>query len=432
MGQVRWASWTMAVATALLTIGAQVARADIASDKPAAIVLYPDVKVSGTQGVDTVIRLTNTNAANSVEVHCFYLDANSHCVGGTSEGDICTSGLTAGPVVCGPGACLPGWQEIDFDIVLTPSQPIQWRASTGLSDASLPINSGVCLQNQFVRCNSDNDCNPFPGGKCAPSNAGTRIPGVPEDPFVGELKCIEVNPNTGNPTASNDVKGEALIETSTATNLDVASYNALGIEAILHCQGGGLDGGLCKSNSDCAGGQCKGPDDLGTTLTLGGEGAEYNGCPNFLILNHFFDNAKDPVPGSNNTITTNLILVPCSEDLLRQIPGSAVVQYLVFNEFEQRLSTSNTTTCFSDTQLCRIDKGQCERSIFNVGIQGTLTGQTRMNPLGIPPLPSGLLGVAVETHTTGGVPRSAAFNLHMQGVRNDKDGNPLSDTVTIP
>lgn len=113
MGQVRWASWTITAATALILTGGQAVRADVASDRPAAIVIYPDVKVDTPHGVDTVIRLTNTNAANSVELHCFYLDANSHCAGGSNEGATCTPGVTEGPIVCtGGGACLPGWQEI--------------------------------------------------------------------------------------------------------------------------------------------------------------------------------------------------------------------------------------------------------------------------------------------------------------------------------
>ena len=40
-------------------------------------------------------------------------------------------------------------------------------------------------------------------------------------------------------------------------------------------------------------------------------------------------------------------LVPCANDYLRQIPGDAVVQYLVYNEFEQRFSTSRTSTASS-------------------------------------------------------------------------------------
>ena len=93
-----------------------------------------------------------------------------------------------------------------------------------------------------------------------------------------------------------------------------------------------------------------------------GSDGEYNGCPNYLILNHFFDDAVDPVPNSvDSTVTTDLVLVPCSADYLRQIPGSAVVQYLVFNEFEQRLSASKTVNCFQKIQLCNIDTPQCEQ-----------------------------------------------------------------------
>lgn len=437
MGQVRWAGWTMAIATALVISGGQATRADIASDKPAAIVVYPKVVFDSTHGADTVIRLTNTNQDTPINVHCFYLDANNHCSGGPTDGAICIDAST-----CGGGLCIPSWQETDFHAILTPGQPIEWKASDGLSDTptcdggdnarhscrlnepsdcpgglckGLPLPFGVCLRNPFRRCGTDADCNPFPGGPCTQSNAGTNIPPVPEDPFVGELKCIAVDDN-GAPVARNELKGEGILETATPDDLDVASYNAIGIQA--------------------TGAPIGGPD-----LTLGtGPDAEYNGCPNFLILNHFFDGAVDPVPkGENedNIITTDLTLVPCSEDLLRQIPGAAVVQYLVFNEFEQRFSTSKLVRCFQEIQLCNIDTRQCTNSIFNVKVAGTLTGQTRLNPIGVatpPPfasIPSGLLGVAIERHTTppnntSGHTRSAAFNLHMQGARD------TADTITIP
>jgi len=401
MGQVRWAGWTMAIATAFVISGGQVARADIASDKPAAIVLYPEIEVSPIDGVDTVIRLTNTNTSSPILVHCFYVDANSHCSGG-NDGAICTND----PAVCGGGFCIPTWQETDFRIQLTAGQPIEWTASTGLADSDLPLQFGVCQRNPQKVCGSDSDCNPFPGGSCTQSNAGTRIPPVPEDQFVGELRCIAIDTN-GAPTARNDLKGEALLETSTTSNLDVASYNALGIEAT------GASSGATNE------------------LVLGGGQPEYNGCPNYLILNHFFDEAFDPVPGSANQITTELVLVPCSNDYLRQIPGAAVAQYLVFNEFEQRFSTSKTARCFQEIQLCHIDTTQCSNSIFNVGVSGTLTGQTRINPIGVAsPGPvasvaSGLLGIAVETHS-GSFVRRAAFNLHMQGARD------AADTIIIP
>src|SRR3989304_2460841 len=114
MGQVRWAGWTRAIVTALVISGAAAARADIASDKPAAIVIYPKIVVDVTNGIDTLVRLSNTNQTTPILAHCFYLDANSHCSGGTAEGEICTND----PAICVGGLCIPGWQEVDFRILL--------------------------------------------------------------------------------------------------------------------------------------------------------------------------------------------------------------------------------------------------------------------------------------------------------------------------
>jgi hypothetical protein len=432
MGQVRWAGWTMAVATALVISGAGQVKADVESDKPAAILNYPDIDVNTYYGRDTVIRLTNTNSTDPIMVHCFYVDANSHCSGGPDSGRICNDD----PGVCsGLSFCVPGWLEVDFRAVLTANQPIEWKASEGLADQArcdggykngdlcrlnepsdcpggvcegLPLPFGVCALNPLRTCNSDAECSPFPGGPCTQSNAGTRIPPVPEDPFVGELQCIAIDAN-GNPVPRNDLKGEAISERSRSDAFTVSSYNAIGIQA--------TGASTAPSNE----------------LVLGGPDAEYNGCPNYLILNHFFDSASNPVPHSDARIFTEVTLVPCSTDYLRQIPGAAVVQYLVFNEFEQRFSTSKTVRCFDETFLCNIGTTQCSNSIFNVNVAGTLTGQTRMQPIG-----SGLLGVAREYHFTEGMDAGlqgavlgrgvnlAAFNLHMQGQRE------TPDTIILP
>jgi len=418
MGQVRWAGWTMAVATALVISSAQRVRADVESDKPAAIVVYPDVDVDTDSGRDTVVRLTNTNESDPILVHCFYVDANFHCSGGLNDGEICNDG----PGVCtGLSFCVPGWLEVDFRVILTAKQPIEWKASEGLADRGVPIPFGVCQRNPLRACGSDADCNPFPGGACTQSNAGTRIPPVPEDPFVGVLQCIAIDAN-GNPVQRNDLKGEAISERSRSDAFTVSSYNAIGIQAT---------GNTSTSPTN--------------ELVLGGPDAEYNGCPNYLILNHFFDEANNPVPGSDATIFTEVTLVPCTTDYLRQIPGAAVVQYLVFNEFEQRFSTSKSVRCFDETFLCRIGTTQCSNSIFNVNVAGTLTGQTRLQPIG-----SGLLGVAREYHFSrdldgglqsglvdpGGNARNgvnlAAFNLHMQGTRETPPDAVGPDVIILP
>jgi hypothetical protein len=423
MGQVRWAGWTVVVATVLVVSGVGSATGQTkssvdnpASDKPAAIVVYPDIWVDPDLGGDTIIRLANVHENNQAIAHCFYVDANSHCSGGPNNGAICTDD----PGVCtGLSFCVPGWLEVDFRIHLTKLQPIEWKASEGLADTprcdggayngqlcrlnepsdcpggtckGLPLPTSVCQLNQFRSCGKDDDCsrvNGGPGGPCTQSNRGTRIPPVPETPFVGELRCIVVDAN-GNPQPDNVLKGEAISVSSQPSDLDVSGYNAIGFQAV----GGAID-----------------PKEL-----VLGPGGAYNGCPNYLILNHFFDEAYNPVPGSDAVIYTELTLVPCSVDYLRQIPGAAVVQYLVFNEFEQRFSTSKTVRCFDETVLCNIDTPQCSRSIFNVSVAGTLTGQTRMQPIG-----NGLIGVAREFYLGDVYERTAAFNLHMQGQHSPVD-----------
>jgi hypothetical protein len=364
----------VALAMALTICGVGPAVGDVASDRAAAIVIWPHIQVgnvtgmlSATQAIDTVIQLTNTST-QPVAVHCFYENANSHC---TNTGQVCVS-----PSACcnspstGCGQCLPDWNEVDFRIRLTPQQPIGWIASKGESEFNLN------------------------------GNAGSRIPPVPETPFEGLLKCIAVD-DANIPVERNVLKGESTLyfvdTTMGAEQVDIAKYNAVGIQA--------REGRL---NDD-------------KTLILDTDqnpDAEYNGCPNVLILNHFFDFATNPVTGAS--IETNLILVPCTQDLLRQIPGSAVVQYIVYNEFEQRFSTSRTARCKQNLPLSLIDTTQRTRSIFSVGVAGTLTGQTRANPIG-----SGMLAVADEFHMKVDE-YSAAFNVHYQGDREQPD------TIILP
>jgi hypothetical protein len=385
MRQVRWASGTVALAMALAICGVGPAAGDVASDRAAAIVIWPHIQVgdvtgtlSATQSIDTVLQLTNTSN-EPIVVWCFYENANSHC---TNTGQVCVEAQDCCNGANGCGQCLPDWNEVDFRIRLTPQQPIGWLASEGEFDFPL---DGV---NRF--------------GIGGSSNAGSRIPPVAEIPFEGLLKCFAVDEDNV-PVERNVLKGEAILyfvdETPTTEQVDVAKYNAVGIQA--------REG---RNNQD-------------TILILDSDqnpDAEYNGCPNILILNHFFDFATNPVNGAE--ITTNLVLVPCTQDLLRQIPGSAVIQYIVYNEFEQRFSTSRFVRCKQNLPLSLIDTTQRQRSIFSAGVAGTLTGQTRANALG-----SGMLAVADEFHEISEDRfYSAAFNVHFQGDREDPD------IITLP
>jgi hypothetical protein len=412
MRHVRWASWAAAVATVLVVGAPHATRADVTSDQAAAIVVWPIVSVTrDTDSLapfadDTLIQLSNTST-KPVVAHCFYLNANSHC---SNSGDVCQIGAQC----CGEGGCgfcLPAWNETDFDIVLTARQPIAWEASDGLSDFCSPnAEPGEpCIPLDGTSRKGPLDPTAPSGVKRFQSNAGTRILPVPETPFQGELKCIVIDQTSGEPvrgTAANVLIGQATLETAEDDSLDVAKYNAIGIKA------------LAEGNSD------PNPNVLTLQNSPAGQG-DYEGCPNVIILNHFFDAAINPAD-DNLQIFTWPVFVPCTENLLQQIPGAAIAQYLVFNEFEQRFSTSNTVQCFRATGLSSIDTTQPENSIFNVGVAGTLVGQTRVTPIG-----SGLLAVALEFHATDSPVlnngnHSADVNVHYQGQRS------AADRITLP
>ena len=413
MRQVRWASWLVALAMALAVCGVRPATADVRSDQAAAILEWPSVVFvdleslfavgmlvqDGGAEINTVLQLSNTST-DPVFVHCFYENANSHC---TNTGEVCIVAEQCCDSEFGCGVCQPGWNETDFHVQITPRQPLGWLASDGVADFD------YTPPKYFGTFAIDGVHNTGIGGS---SNAGSRIPPVPEEPFIGSLRCIAVDAD-GIPVDRNVLKGESTLtvfvpgslEEPPATTsgvldtqdvISVAKSNAIGIQAI--------EGAVNDDN----------------ILVLGGPEPEYNGCPNYLIINHFFDGAENPVTDDGSFIVSLLTLVPCSENYLRQIPGAAVVQYLVYNEFEQRFSTSRPFQCKQLILLSNIDTTQNERSIFSAGVAGTLTGQTRLNAIG-----SGVLGVLTEVNIPdrffAPIVPLAEVNLHYQGDRPDAD-----------
>jgi hypothetical protein len=351
--------WRWMVASAVTaTMVASTASARLINDPPgittvnsAAIVVYPSVLVDVEEngdpqsGTDTLLQLTNT-IDSLVAVKCFYVNANGHCA---TDPSIVCSDATASDV-CPPGAfvdlCVDGWQETDFRFNLTKRQPISWSAFDGLP--ALPNND-------------------IPGRGDPPQFNEGSIPPVPENPFVGELRCIQLDPDSETPIDRNDLKGEATIvrveDTTETGSIDASKYNAVGIPAIPGAQDGDPN-----------------------TLNLGGPLAEYRGCPHVYTLDHFFDGARvvthnDSVEGA---VVSDVTFVPCAADFLNQDLNlaNATIQFLIFNEFEQRFSTSTKVTCYRRVQLADIDTlpgppGN-QFSIFSIGSQGTLTGQTRM------------------------------------------------------
>ncbi len=357
------------------------AAADLTSDTPAGLLIFPKLVANQNASQDTIIQITNTSN-ELIRVRCNLVNANSHC--SNSPATVCTSHSE-----CRGGLCLPGWQETDFRFTLTRRQPIYWRLSEGKSQLDFPLDglNNITQDGQF--------------------NEFSNIPPAPELPFIGELKCFQVDENE-NPVARNDLKGEATIVVTSA-QIDAEKYNALGLPST-------------------------GQNDGNDTLCLGGAPtaecptAEYNGCPGVVIVDHFFDDAPEPVNG--DVVRTRLTIAPCSEDFLTQTTFKTTIQFLVFNEFEQRLSTSRRIECFEDIQLSDIDTrpggGDNFASIFNFAVQGTLGGQSRLRAVQTTEtnLGHGIVVVASERHhaaSPDSVERTAAFNTHYDGFRNQAD-----------
>lgn len=502
-----------AALVALGLVGGGRVQADIASDHPAAILVFPKLLVDTANGLDTLIRISNVSET-PLSVYCFYVNATPICPipgGSCFPSQLSCQGEVGGQIFV--GSCQDNWQPNDFIFRLTREQPTGWLVSRGQS-ANCPFLDGVCSQDGTTVCERDSQCGPGnrcilppclplsggPLGRTGPggqTNEGA-VPLSPDDPFIGELKCIAVDENQ-QPVARNDLIGEAIIGrtgSGPGNGIELLGYNAVGIPAIPNA-----------NNRD-------------HTLVLGGpvETAEYEGCPNILILDHFFDGAVDPVLANvclddtcslshtacttdadcvdnlcvddactvtggpcaddadcqntctlaTNTCTltgtrcqsdeecvdpefqvrlaTDLTLIPCTQDFeeRRLDLSRTVAQFLVFNEFEQRFSTSRTVDCFKEIQLSNMETADNTRSIFSAGVAGTLTGQSRIrgvvNDDNVGKGGNTLIGVAEEFRCAGAkyqfptcdmvdsakLISGAGKNLHFQGRR------PQSDFIYLP
>jgi len=344
-----WKLAYVASALSLVVAGAAPVSAAPDHDNAAGLLIYPKIVVDLAAGIDTRLHLSNTSSLPQM-AHCFYVNANSHC---TNTGGVCSSFADcqdAGGIF---GACVPGWIETNFDIFLTSGQPIGWVASEGLSGNNLPCRATFLNPNPCAGLGSNN---------------GTRIPPISETPFIGELKCIQSDPVTrlpiacgpGGATCPNSFTGNAAITDTDTT--DVASYPASGLRGVMN-------------NGD-------------NSLVVGGETAEYEPCADVLVMDFVYDGAIDPI-GSLQA-SSELTLVPCTQDFRGQSTPPVTAQFLVYNEFEQRLSTSRRVECLLDTPISRIDTSQPANSIFSVNVGGTIMGQARIRGIG-----GGLTGVAL-------------------------------------
>jgi hypothetical protein len=370
MRTVKWNAFLSCLCGFAVVLGgvAMSARADVTTEKGAAVLVFPKVRADGV--FDTVIQIANLSTM-MVHARCFYVNATLQ------------DALTQLPCEVPSATCVPLCQETDFEIWLTARQPTHWSVSTGRRFTPYPTFG-------------EDDSGFAPG----------HVP--PMSDFVGELKCVEVYPS-GQPMNRNDLKGEATLvavaTTGSGSNQtaegDIAKYNAVGI----------------RVNADAV---------PSNPLLLDG-GTTYDACPSKLILNHVTSGAPDMLvselqargmvpPEVNSAGYTDLTLVPCTENFENQIPKSVTVQFLIYNEFEEVYSTSTTVSCFLETELTNIGSGQ----IFSYGVLGTDVAHTVITPVVQQDGSSGgLVGIAerITTLTEGANSTAgrAAYNLHGEG-----------------
>lgn len=409
------------VGACVVTLSAAANAQNAGSDEAAGYVVFPRIVVdtSGQLGpqTDTLVQITNTDLLNARAIGCTWVNATSRC-------GLALAGCPAVPDPGVPGAqgaacddsgdcnaglqCVPCWSETDFQLLITAGQPVAFYASVGQT---------------IPKCFGQNN----PQG-CLQPNEGSVL-AVPSNPFRGELKCFQVDGISDDDLAArNDLKGEATVISGDGASLQTAAYNAYGFQTAATASGGG--GPLCLGgplSDPCGEGSC---------------GLQYAGCPGVLILNHFFELAPSPLgeltSPATSFVRTSLTLTPCTEALFQgddindQVITTA--QMLIYNEFEQRYSSSTRVQCYKDTPLSDIDTRPGESddafSIFAVGVQGTLTGQTRIRGVqgDEDDVGHGLIGVGHERYFSQASPAApavlvdtAAFDLHQQGEREQGD-----------
>jgi hypothetical protein len=312
---------------------------------------------------DTVVQLTNTSS-DPVVVHCFYVNATGTCSTGENEPDSPGAECRTNDDCVGAGAtCDPQWSAADFTITLTPQQPTGWVVDSGRTAAG--------------------------------AAGDVAVPPVTSDYFVGELRCVQVNnAEDATPVNSNDVQGSATIYRTSDGTVNVSRYNATGIQAVLS------DGTTQNNKQMCLGGRDSGSSDCVADNLADGDDREYAACPAKLVIGHFFESEDS---------ATSVTLSPCSADVVTLEPTGLVVQILVFNEFEQRMSAATEIECVDTLELAEVS------NIFNLSVQGTISGQTHLRPVDSTGAGLGMVGV-VEESLDGGFAASHPNNIGEGGI----------------
>jgi len=414
---------SLGMVLAAMTLWGTRAGADVNTDQPGSIVIWPKVIADGTR--DTIITLTNTSNSTAY-AHCFYVQGTGFC---SITPDFCTINQPLScPIVAGgpPNVCQDFWGEEDFDVILTRQQPTMWRVSTGRFE-NLLSGAGTF-------------CTTVPGSPptqyCPGLFEAISVPPVhfqADNPqefggFRGELRCVQTN-SDGSPNGMDALKGEAdiqAVDIGTTFAPLVSEYNAIAIQSN---QDGAIDAG---NGSDI--------------LELNGLG--YNACPEALDTIHYAPGGDDIAAAANDwgggtePVSTELTMVPCRADFSDIIGAGFNVHFGVYDEFESFFSRDLAFGCWASVTLEDLGFSNVNgATMMHTVLTSSGTGFCIQGPTpsvactsdagcglgGVCAPAPGIVGVVEEVHSgprTSMDPTavgSAAANLHM--VDADGDGS---------
>ena len=258
------------------------------------------------------------------------------------------------------------WQALGFGVALSPQRPVHWTAAGGHTPAA------------------GEDPNDIPA---APAG------------FRGDVLCVQVD-GTGAPFSGNELAGQALL-TDVASG-DLTGYTAAGL------RGSGLNDGddnLCIGNGES------------DTCFIG----EYDSCPGEWIVSLPAEGAADAQLGAGSQLSTDLTVVPCSQNFRDAQPGSVDIDITVFNELGQQFTGTASVTCWADLSLADVGGG-----IFTRQTLGTDAAEARLKPMAGS---GGFFLLAQTTRTSGGAAPVASSSAVVPPHQGSTD---TSDLIVLP
>ena len=274
---------------------------------------------------------------------------------------------------------LPVLVQSHFQLFLRAQQPTHWILSKGREvDSSGP---------GCVAPSSDLD-----GAGCDPGAI------APQPNTRGEMVCIMTD-DTGAPVAGNKLIG--MVTVADSDGVASTQYRAIGV----------------PGNPSAA---------TGNPLLL--DGQMYGKCPDTWVLNHLADGVDDPSAAIQTSVLTDFIVVPCRNDFAGVARPNLVVQLLIFNELDQRFSSSVALM----TSLTWAPFNLSQRGLqLTKQVLGTRSLRTQMRALAQLGGSTGVAVVAEEVHTAGTGPQPvvtyATADVHHTAVSNGS-----GDTIVLP